>query len=155
MASRRRVASRIFRLRVDTAVPRRGRHGHGLAAPRERRRGPHPARPLAPKNLHIARTEAESRAINAVRGPAIIISSSGMATGGRILHHLAQRLPDPRNTVILVGFQAEGTRGRSLLEGAHAVKMLGRYVRVRANVVHVPAFSVHADATELLAWLRT
>jgi metallo-beta-lactamase family protein len=78
-----------------------------------------------------------------------------MATGGRVLHHLRQRLPDHRNTVILVGFQTEGTRGRSLLDGARSVKMLGRYVPVRAEVVNVPAFSVHADQSELLAWLRT
>jgi len=69
------------------------------------------------------------------------------------LHHLANRLPDHRNTVILVGFQTEGTRGRSLLEGARSVKMLGRYVPVRAEVVNVPAFSVHADQSEMLAWL--
>jgi metallo-beta-lactamase family protein len=77
-----------------------------------------------------------------------------MATGGRVLHHLAHRLPDPRNTVILAGFQAEGTRGRQLADGARAVKMLGRYVPVRADVVAVDAFSVHADSDELVDWVR-
>jgi metallo-beta-lactamase family protein len=111
--------------------------------------------PFDPGRLIEARDVEESMAINAVRGPAIIISASGMATGGRVLHHLLNRLPDPRNTIMLVGFQAEGTRGRSLLEGARAVKMLGRYVGVRADVVAVPAFSVHADRGEIVAWLRT
>jgi metallo-beta-lactamase family protein len=78
-----------------------------------------------------------------------------MATGGRVLHHLANRLPDERNTVILVGYQAEGTRGRSLLEGASSVKMIGRYIPVRAEVVNIPAFSVHADQPEILGWLKS
>ena len=84
----------------------------------------------------------------------MIVSASGMATGGRVLHHLAHRLPDEKNTVILVGYQAEGTRGRSLLDGAKSVKMLGRYVPVRAEIVNVPAFSVHADRAEIINWLR-
>jgi len=111
--------------------------------------------PFDPGQLIEARHVEDSLAINAQPGPAVIISASGMATGGRVLHHLANRLPDPRHSVILVGFQAEGTRGRSLLEGARAVKMLGRYIAVRAEVVNVPAFSVHADQAEILAWLRT
>jgi metallo-beta-lactamase family protein len=101
------------------------------------------------------RTVDESMTLNFLTGPIIIISASGMATGGRVLHHLARRLPDARNTVILVGYQAEGTRGRSLLDGARSVKMLGRYIPVEAEVVNVPAFSVHADQSEILAWLRT
>jgi len=111
--------------------------------------------PFDPGQLIEARRVEDSMAINAQSGPAVIISASGMATGGRVLHHLANRLPDPRHTVILVGFQAEGTRGRALLDGARAVKMLGRYIAVRADVVNVPAFSVHADQAELVAWLRT
>jgi len=83
------------------------------------------------------------------------VSASGMATGGRVVHHLARLLPDHRNTVLLVGYQAAGTRGRQLAEGARAVKMLGRYVPVRADVVDLGAFSVHADHDELLAWLAT
>jgi metallo-beta-lactamase family protein len=110
--------------------------------------------PFDTGDLHEARTQVESRAINDVRGPAVIISASGMATGGRVLHHLLQRLDNPRNTVVLVGFQAAGTRGRSLLEGATSLKLLGRYVPVRAEIVNVPAFSVHADRDEIVAWLR-
>lgn len=108
---------------------------------------------LAPDGLTQARTVAESKAINEARLPAIIISASGMATGGRVLHHLARRLPDPASTVVLVGFQAPGTRGARLLAGEPSVKMLGGYVPVRARVVEVPGFSVHADREELLAWL--
>jgi metallo-beta-lactamase family protein len=114
-----------------------------------------PSDPFDPGHLIEARRAEDSVAINDVRGPAIVISASGMATGGRVLHHLTNRLPDARNSVILVGFQAEGTRGRALLEGAQTVKMLGRYIAVRAEVVHVPAFSVHADRRELLDWLRS
>ncbi len=107
-----------------------------------------------PGGLIEARSVEASMAINEERGPAVIISASGMASGGRVLHHLARRLPDERNAVVLVGFQAEGTRGRSLADGAREVKMLGRYVSVRAEVVAVPAFSVHADQDEILGWLR-
>ena len=110
-------------------------------------------RPLTPGNLHIARTEQESRAINAVRGPAIIISSSGMATGGRILYHLAQRLPDSRTTVLFVGFQAAGTRGRALEEGATELTMFGQTIPVRAHVERIDALSAHADTGEILRWL--
>ncbi|HYL60305.1 MAG TPA: MBL fold metallo-hydrolase [Candidatus Acidoferrales bacterium] len=106
-------------------------------------------------HLSEVRTVQESMTLNSMAGPMLIISASGMATGGRVLHHLANRLPDERNAVILVGFQADGTRGRALLEGATTIKMLGRYVAVRAEVVNVPAFSVHADQSEILGWLRT
>ena len=106
-----------------------------------------------PPNLIETRTVEESIALNSLPGPAIIISASGMATGGRVLHHLANRLPDPANSVILVGYQADGTRGRRLLDGEPQLKMLGRYVPVKAEVVNVQAFSVHADQTELIGWL--
>ena len=111
--------------------------------------------PFDPGYLIEARTVAQSMAINDQRYPSIIISASGMATGGRVLHHLANRLPDHRNTVILVGYQAEGTRGRALLDSVRSVKMLGRYIPVRAEIVNVPAFSVHADQRETLQWLRS
>lgn len=110
--------------------------------------------PFDPGHLIEARSVAQSMAINAQHYPSIIISASGMATGGRVLHHLANRLSDHRNTVILVGFQTEGTRGRLLLEGARSIKMLGRYIAVRAEIVNVPAFSVHADQHEMLNWLH-
>jgi metallo-beta-lactamase family protein len=96
-----------------------------------------------------------SKAVSARHGSAIIIAGAGMASGGRVVHHLARFLPDPRNTVVLVGFQAAGTRGRTLLEGADAVKIHGRYVPVRAEVCDLSGFSVHADADELMGWLRT
>jgi metallo-beta-lactamase family protein len=111
--------------------------------------------PFDPGNLIEARTVEQSMAINDQQVPSIIISASGMATGGRVLHHLAHRLPDHRSSVLLVGYQADGTRGRSLLDGARSVKMLGRYIPVRAEIVNVPAFSVHADQDETLAWMRT
>ena len=93
-------------------------------------------------------------ALNAPHEPCIVISASGMATGGRVVHHLRHMLPDHRNTVVLTGYQAVGTRGRSLLEGAAELKMFGRYVPVEAEVVADDEFSVHADADELLVWLR-
>jgi metallo-beta-lactamase family protein len=111
--------------------------------------------PFDPGRLFEARTVAQSMAINDQRDPSIIISASGMATGGRVLHHLAHRLPDHRNTVMLVGYQAAGTRGRTLLDGARSVKMLGRYIPVRAEIVNVPVFSVHADQGETMQWLRS
>jgi metallo-beta-lactamase family protein len=88
-------------------------------------------------------------------GAAVIIAGAGMASGGRVVHHLARLLPDRENTVVLVGFQAEGTRGRQLLEGATSLKIHGQYVRVRAEVCDLTGFSVHADAGELMDWLRT
>jgi metallo-beta-lactamase family protein len=97
----------------------------------------------------------ESQEIIDRRGPAIIISASGMATGGRVLNHLAAGLPDPRNTVLFVGFQAAGTRGRQLIEGAPQVKMFGQYVPVQARIERLDAMSAHADANEILRWLRT
>ncbi|MDH3225663.1 MAG: MBL fold metallo-hydrolase [Thermoleophilia bacterium] len=96
----------------------------------------------------------DSKALNSRRGPMVIVSASGMATGGRVIHHLAHRLGDDRNAVMLVGFQAPGTRGDALLHGAHQLKMLGRYYPIRANVVSID-LSTHADRTELLDWLRT
>ncbi|HEY5155608.1 MAG TPA: MBL fold metallo-hydrolase [Acidimicrobiales bacterium] len=98
---------------------------------------------------------AESMELDRLLAPAIIISASGMATGGRVLHHLARYLPDHRATIVLVGFQAEQTRGRQLADGAHQVKLLGKYVRVAAEVVDLPSFSVHADREGLLRWLQT
>ncbi len=96
---------------------------------------------------------AGSMRLNRPSAPCIVVSASGMATGGRVVHHLAHQLPDPRNCVVLTGYQALGTRGRQLLDGARQVKIHGRYVPVRAEVVDLPDFSVHADAAEVLAWL--
>lgn len=111
-------------------------------------------RPLADlPTLREARTVEESMALNHPRMPCVIISSSGMATGGRVVHHLRHLLPDRRNTVVLTGYQAVGTRGRALAEGAREVKMHGEYVPVRAEVIQVDEFSVHADASDLLSWV--
>ena len=85
--------------------------------------------------------------------PAIVISSSGMATGGRVLHHLKAALPDPRNTVLFVGYQAEGTRGRRLVDGAQAVKIHGQMVPVHARIELIESMSAHADSHEILRWL--
>ena len=109
--------------------------------------------PLSMKQFHLVRTVDESKAINKVNTPCIIISASGMATGGRVLHHLARRLPDARNCVILGGFQAEGTRGRALQEGARSLSLLGQVVPVKAEIVEMGQFSAHAGKSELLRWL--
>ena len=111
--------------------------------------------PLHCGDFHLARAPEESKAINTIRGPVLIVSASGMATGGRVLHHLRVRLPDPRTTVLLVGYQAVGTRGRLLQEGAKTLRMFGEEVRVRAHVETVHGLSAHADADGLLRWLRT
>lgn len=106
-------------------------------------------------DVHECRTTNESKALAELTYPSIIISASGMATGGRVLHHLARLLPDDRNAVVMSGFQAAGTRGRTLVEGARSVKMLGRHVPVRATVLGMESLSVHADADELVAWLSS
>ena len=99
-------------------------------------------------------TEAhESKSLNDRTCPAIIISSSGMCTGGRIVHHLFNRLPRPQDTLLLVGYQAEGTRGRRLQNGETEIKMFGEMVPVRCHVAHLDGFSAHADRSELLRWL--
>jgi metallo-beta-lactamase family protein len=124
------------------------------ASMREELRPDLPARLVDLPNLHTAHTAQESMLLNEPQTPSIIISASGMATGGRVVHHLQHLLPDRRNTVVLTGYQAVGTRGRLLAEGATELKMYGGYVPVRAEVVVDHGFSVHADSTELLAWLR-
>jgi metallo-beta-lactamase family protein len=109
--------------------------------------------PMYTQRVHFARTVEESKAINAYRFPSIIISANGMATGGRILHHLAQRLPDERNSVVFVGFQAAGTRGRTLSEGTREVRIFGEDYPVRATVHVIDSFSAHGDYSEILRWL--
>jgi metallo-beta-lactamase family protein len=104
--------------------------------------------------VHAARSVEESMRLNQPPRPCIIVSASGMATGGRVVHHLRHLLPDRRNTVVLTGYQAVGTRGRALQDGARQLKMHGRYVPVRAEVVTDEEFSVHADAAELVEWLQ-
>ena len=111
--------------------------------------------PLEWPNFNFASTVEDSKKINDSRVPSIIISSSGMVTGGRILHHLAQRLPDPKNTVVFIGFQAPGTRGFTIKSGASEVKIFGAPVPIRAQIVAFEQFSDHADTRELLEWLKT
>lgn len=111
--------------------------------------------PLRPARLAFARSPEQSKGINDVRGPCLILSASGMATGGRVLHHLARRLPDPRTTVLLVGFQAAGTRGWSLQNGAATLRIHGEDVPVKARVASIAGFSAHADEGELSRWLAT
>jgi metallo-beta-lactamase family protein len=110
--------------------------------------------PLCCRQYHLVRTAEESKALANRRDPMIIIAGSGMATGGRVLHHLKRCLPDHRNTVLLPGFQAAGTRGRALQNGARTIRIHGQDVSVRARVETIDGLSAHADRTELLRWLR-
>ena len=133
-------------------------HGPAAHETRERRR----AQAARERDLCIFCTQKfravsatqESKDLTRSKMPAIIISSSGMATGGRVLHHLKATLPDPRNTVLLVGFQAEGTRGRRLLDGEKRLRIHGVDVPVNAQVVVINSMSAHADSKEILRWLR-
>jgi metallo-beta-lactamase family protein len=106
------------------------------------------------KIARYSRTTDESKAIDRAGGPMIVISASGMATGGRVLHHLARFLPDERSTVLFVGYQAAGTRGRSLVDRADELKIYGQYVPVRARIVQLDGLSAHADYAEMIDWLR-
>jgi len=106
-----------------------------------------------PRNLHLCDTPNQSKTISAVGSPAVIIASNGMVTSGRILHHLIQRLPDPKNTVLFVGYQAEGTRGRDMIDGKESVKIHGRHVSIGAKIENLTGLSGHADYHETLAWL--
>lgn len=107
-----------------------------------------------PSRLRVLVSVEESKRLNEFRDPAVIISASGMATGGRILHHLRHRLGDQRNTVLLVGYQAAGTRGRKLQEGAPEIKIFGEQIPVRAEVAQISSLSAHADREELVVWAR-
>ena len=109
--------------------------------------------PIYGQPTYFTRSVEESKAINRVDGPAIIISASGMLMGGRILHHLMRRLPHPQNTLLFVGFQPQGSLGRRLLEGAKSVTMHRKRIQVRARVTHINKLSAHADEPELLRWV--
>jgi len=127
-----------------TAIYRRHRAEHRLS-PEECEAMCHAAR--------FVNTVEESKRLNERRGPMVIIAGSGMASGGRVVHHLKAFAPDPRNTILFAGFQAGGTRGAAMLAGAPAVKIHGEYVPVRAEVELIDNLSAHADAQEILAWL--
>lgn len=105
--------------------------------------------------VHIVNTPEESRHLNTLSGPMIIVSASGMATGGRVLHHIKRFGGDPRNTIVFTGFQAAGTRGARLVEGERELKMFGEYVPIRAKVISLDCLSSHADYSEMVEWLRS
>jgi metallo-beta-lactamase family protein len=105
--------------------------------------------------VRFHRTVAESRQLNELPGPRIIISSSGMLTGGRVLHHLRRLAPHPGNLIALVGYQAAGTRGRALEDGAKTVRMHGEDIPVRASVLSINGLSAHADSDELVQWVKS
>jgi metallo-beta-lactamase family protein len=105
------------------------------------------------ETARIVSTVEESKRLNDLRTPAIIVSASGMASGGRVLHHLKSLAPDARNTLLFVGYQAAGTRGASITGGAKTVKIHGGYVPIRAEVARMDSLSAHADRDELLAWV--
>src|ERR1051326_3129457 len=105
--------------------------------------------PLNVHVFHLTRSAEDSKAINNIKTPCIIVSASGMITGGRVLHHLAQRLPDARNAVLLAGFQAQGTRGRALQEGAKVLHLFGQAIPVNAEIITLGQLSAHAGKSEL------
>jgi metallo-beta-lactamase family protein len=111
--------------------------------------------PIDGPSVHLVRTRDESIALNARRGPMVIVSASGMLSGGRVLHHLKHRLPNPESTLLFVGFQAAGTLGRRILEGAREVRIHGQPVAVRAQVREIPALSAHADQRGLIDWVAS
>ncbi|MFP2925049.1 MBL fold metallo-hydrolase RNA specificity domain-containing protein [Pyxidicoccus sp. 3LG] len=110
--------------------------------------------PLATRRTKFVTSAQESKRLNEHEGPAVIISASGMATGGRVLHHLKHRLPDPRNTVLFVGYQSVGSRGRRLLDGEKEARIHGQLVPVAAEIRTVSGFSAHADWTETMRWME-
>lgn len=106
------------------------------------------------RTAHIVNSVEESRALNQMKGPMIILSASGMASGGRVVHHLKAFAPKSNNTILFAGFQAEGTRGAALVAGAEEIKIHGEYVPVKASVEFISNLSAHADYAEILDWLR-
>jgi metallo-beta-lactamase family protein len=111
-----------------------------------------PGSPFAGESFHRCRRVEESKALNDRRAPAVIVAASGMAQGGRVVHHLKRRLGDPRATVLFIGYQAAGTRGRALLNGATVVAIHGQQVPVEAEILGLHSLSAHADRAELLRW---
>ncbi len=109
--------------------------------------------PLRPRQLQFTHSIEESKRLNSMRGPMVIISASGMATAGRVPHHLKRRLPYPENIVAFVGYQAEGTPGRKLLDGVDRIRIHGKDINVRAEVTRLEAYSAHADEDELVRWV--
>lgn len=139
---------------VDEVAP----HGPAAHEPRDRRR--QQARQerdvcaFCTQRFRTIGSAQESKELTASKMPSIVISASGMATGGRVLHHLKAALPEPRNSVVFAGFQAEGTRGRRLVDGERAVKIHGQMIPVNAPIARVDSMSAHADSNEILRWLK-
>jgi metallo-beta-lactamase family protein len=102
----------------------------------------------------IVRTPEESKALNRRTGPMVIIAGSGMATGGRVVHHLKAFASDPNNTILFSGFQAEGTRGAAMLNGAKSIRIHGEDIPVLAKIASIESFSAHADYTQIIFWLK-
>jgi metallo-beta-lactamase family protein len=113
-----------------------------------------PLASFATRRFQTVSSAQQSAELVASKTPAVIVSASGMATGGRVLHHLKRVLPDSRNTVLFVGYQAAGTRGRALVDGAREVKIHGQFIPVSAGVERIDAMSAHADRAEIVRWLR-
>ena len=107
------------------------------------------------ESVTMIRSQQQSKEILTKRKSSIIIAGSGMITGGRILHHLYERLSNPNNTVLLVGFQAAGTRGRLLLDGIPELKFFGEYIPVKAKIEEISTLSAHADQSEILDWIKS
>jgi len=135
----------------STAIYERHPEEHDPATTRIAAEG---KRPFVPSRFHLCPTANDSKKLNGVDGPGVIIAGSGMATGGRILHHLRHRLADERTTVLFVGYQAAGTRGRLLRDGAARLRIFGEEVSVRATIMATDALSAHADQGEIIRWLR-
>lgn len=104
-------------------------------------------------NLHLVQDETESKKLNTLEGPAVIIAGSGMITGGRILHHLKAYASDKKSTLVLVGFQADGTRGRDILNGAKAIKIHGLQIALRCKIEYIESLSAHGDYSDVMKWL--
>lgn len=111
--------------------------------------------PFGVQNFHLCVTSDQSKALNAIHAPCVIISASGMAAGGRILHHLHQRLADRSATIVFAGYQSAGTLGYLMIHGAHSVRIFGDTLPVHANIVHLSGFSAHADQNDLKRWFGT
>jgi metallo-beta-lactamase family protein len=110
--------------------------------------------PLSFDSLHFTQTPEQSKALNKLTGPAIIISAAGMATGGRIMHHLRNRLSDTSTVVLFTGFQAQGTLGRQLIDGATHATVLGVQIEVKAQIKKLLSMSGHSDQGEIISWLK-
>jgi metallo-beta-lactamase family protein len=139
-----------YRKRLDELDPEVSRNAgnHGRAKAAQKLCG------FCTSQLKVISSIPESRAVQESNAPAIVVSSSGMATGGRVLHHLEHALPDDRHTVLFVGYQAAGTRGRQLRDGARFTRIHGNDIPVRAQIEAIDSMSAHADANEIMRWLR-